>query len=87
MKRFALLTQDNCPNCERLKLMLAQPLRGQFDAHIDVLHRSGHPEEFMALAREYRVQATPALIDRQFGRTLTQTGSLGEVRAFLSAKD
>ncbi|MFC6618854.1 ribonucleotide-diphosphate reductase subunit beta [Deinococcus radiophilus] len=30
--RFVLLTQDNCPNCERLKLMLARPSRASSTA-------------------------------------------------------
>lgn len=31
-----LLTQDHCPNCERLGALLAKLLKGQFDAQIEV---------------------------------------------------
>lgn len=81
--RFVLLTQDNCPNCERLKLMLAKPLRGQFDDQIETLHREERSADFEALAAEYGVQSTPVLIDRERGEVLRNAGGLGEVKNFL----
>ncbi|WP_261665207.1 thioredoxin family protein [Deinococcus sp. Marseille-Q6407] len=83
--RFILLTQDHCPNCERLRLMLDKPLKGQFNDQIDVVHREQNTAEFEALTTEYGVQSTPALIDRERGAILRNTGGLGEVKNFLSS--
>lgn len=80
---FVLLTQDDCPNCERLKLMLEKPLRGQFDAQIEVIHRQQHAGAFAALTRSSGVMGTPALVHRASGRVLVNTAGLGEVRRFL----
>lgn len=84
MPMFTLLTQDECPNCERLKLMLKGPLKGQFDDQIRTVHRQSQPEEFEALTKQHSIQSVPALIDSQ-GRVLVKLGGLGEVRAFLQA--
>ncbi|GGO31612.1 thioredoxin [Deinococcus humi] len=83
---FVLLTQDDCPNCERLKLMLEKPLRGQFDSQIEVVHRQQHAAAFTALSESSGVQSTPVLIHRASGRVLVNTGGLGEVRGFLTAQ-
>lgn len=85
-KRFVMMTQDNCPNCERLKLMLEKPLKGQFSEQIETVHRREQPDRFEALVGEYHLQVTPALIDLQTGKALLNTGGLGEVKAFLSAE-
>jgi len=73
---FLLLTQGACPGCERLKKMLAGPLRGQFDSHIEVIHRQSAQERFDALS-------VPALIRVSDGTRAHDPGSLGAVRAFL----
>ena len=80
-----MLTQDACPDCERLKLMLDKPLRGQFAPLIRPVHRQGQPDEFESVVALYGVQKTPALIDTASGRVLLNTGGLGEVKAFLTA--
>lgn len=80
-----MLTQDACPDCERLKLMLDKPLRGQFAPLIRPVHRQGQPDEFESVVALYGVQKTPALIDTVSGRVLLNTGGLGEVKAFLTA--
>lgn len=79
---FILLTQDDCPNCERLKKMLSGPLKGQFDDQIEVIHRQSRLDDFTALAQAHRIQSAPALL-RRGGTLLLNTGGLGEVRAFL----
>ncbi|GGM16807.1 thioredoxin [Deinococcus aerophilus] len=84
---FVLLTQDHCPSCERLKLMLARPLKGQFDAQIEVVHRQQQPRAFAALTESSGVRSTPALIHRSTGRVLLNTGGLGQVRGFLLEQD
>lgn len=81
-KPFTLLTQDNCPNCDRLKLMLRGPLKGQFDSQIQTVHRQSQPEAFEALTAQHHIQSVPALIDAE-GRVMVNLGGLGEVKAFL----
>lgn len=80
---FLLLTQDACPGCERLKKMLAGPLKGDFDAQIEVVHRQSAPERFGALTEQFGVRSVPALIRRADGEQVRDAGSLGDVRAFL----
>ncbi|UBV43653.1 thioredoxin [Deinococcus taeanensis] len=81
---FVLFTQDQCPQCEMLKRMLALPLRGAFDEQIEVLHRQADPQAFEALADAHALARTPALLHRPTGRLLLDTGSLGAVKAFLT---
>lgn len=82
---FALLTQDDCPNCDRLKRMLAQPLKGQYDARVQVIHRQQQPDAFAALTAQHDLRATPALIHTPSGDVLRVPGGLGEVKAFFDA--
>ena len=84
MADFLLLTQDACPGCERLKRMLAGPLRGTFDGRIRAVHRQSDPEAFAALTAQYGVQSVPALIRVSDGEQARNVDGLGEVRAFLS---
>lgn len=80
---FILLTQDDCPQCERLKKMLTAPLKGQFDAHIKTIHRQQHPTEFKQLTETHAVRSVPAII-AQNGEVLRQTQNLSDVRSFLT---
>lgn len=80
---FALLTQDDCPSCERLKRMLAGPLRGAFTDRIELIHRQSVPDIFAQLVQAHGVQSVPALIHRPSGAVLRRTDGLGEVRQFL----
>ena len=82
---FVLLTQNDCPNCERLKMMLAKPLRGQFDDQILTVHRQHDADEFTALTAAHHIQTTPALLHLPSGRVLLNTGGLGEVQRFLAS--
>lgn len=83
-KPFLLLTQDNCPNCERLKKMLAGPLKGAFDDQIELVHRQSQPEEFGQWVTRYDLQSVPALIRLSDDVRMRDTGGLGEVKGFLS---
>lgn len=80
---FVMLTQDACPGCERLKKMLAGPLKGQFGSQIEVVHRQSDPETFEALSTQYGVRSVPALIRLSDQAQVRDPGSLGEVKAFL----
>lgn len=84
-KPFVLLTQDNCPNCDRLKKMLAGPLKSQFHDQIEVIHRQMMPEWFEELTAQHGVRSTPALIRVTDGAQVRDPGSLGEVKGFLQA--
>lgn len=81
---FVLLTQDDCPNCERLKRMLAGPLKGQFDDQIETVHRQRQPEGFDRWVSHYDLRSVPALIRLADGAQVRETGGLGEVKGFLS---
>ena len=80
---FVMLTQNDCPQCERLKLMLDKPLRGQFGSQIQTVHRQEQAEEFSALVEQHGIQTTPALLHLPTGRVLLNTSGLGEVKNFL----
>ena len=81
---FALLTQEHCPACDRLERMLAGPLRGQYAAQIEVVHRQQHPSAFEALAATHSLRATPALLHRPSGQVLAAPTGLGEVQRFFA---
>lgn len=80
---FVLLIQDACPECERMKKMLAGPLKGQFNDRIQFLHRQVDETRFLELSETHDIRTTPALVNAQSGEVLFRTG-LGEVRAFLN---
>lgn len=80
---FALLTKDQCPNCERLKMMLAGPLKGQFDHLIERVHKESDEERFAALAQAHGVSSAPALIRLADGARPRTLDGLGEVKRFL----
>lgn len=82
---FLLLTQDNCPRCERLQRMLEQPLRGKYASLITVIHRQRSPHVFAAFAHKYALKSTPVIIDLKCSRVLSKVESLEGVRMFLSA--
>jgi len=81
-KEFVLLTQDACSGCERLKKMLAGPLKGKFDTQIEVVHRQSVPERFAELTQAHQVQTLPALVHVS-GEVLRNPSGLGEVQRFL----
>lgn len=81
---FILLSQDDCPRCERLKAMLERPLRNKYQYDVTVVHRQREPELFSEVAARYGVRSTPVLIERSSGAVLVNTESLSTVNAFLS---
>ncbi len=81
--RFVILSQDDCPRCERLKMMLAQPLRGRYQGDLTVIHRQTQPELFKTLAEIYSVSSTPVIIHQASGKVLSAVESLLSVRTFL----
>lgn len=85
MKKFILMTQDNCPKCERLKLMLAKPMKGMYDDRIEIVHRQTNPEKFMELAAQFNVQATPTLISIADSASMTDISSGPKIAKFLDS--
>lgn len=83
---FVLLTQEDCPNCERLKKMLAGPLRGTFDGQIEVVHRQSDPDAFEEQTRLHGLQSVPVLIHRISGAALLGSQGLGEIKRFLQTE-
>lgn len=82
---FVLLSQDDCPRCERLKVLLESPLRGRYRDDITVVHRQSHPELFQTIAEAYGVKSTPVLIRQTGGEVLTDVSSISSVNMFLRA--
>ncbi|WP_205747040.1 thioredoxin [Deinococcus sp. KSM4-11] len=80
---YILLTQEACAECERLKRLLAGPLKGHYGDRITVIHRQEQPEAFAHLAEQYELRAAPALLHVASGRTQRGKFGLGEVRRFL----
>ena len=74
---FVLLTQNDCPNCDRLKMMLRGPLKGQFDDRIVTVHRQNDEAEFAALTAAHHIQTTPALLHLAVGPGAAQHGRAG----------
>lgn len=81
---FILLTQDDCPRCERLKAMLERPLRGHYRHAITSVHRQEQPELFYDRAETYGVRSTPVIIRLANGEVLRDVDSLSAVSAFLN---
>lgn len=81
--KYVMLTQDNCNNCERLKLLLAKPMKGEFDSIIDKVHRQSEPERFLALVREYQVATVPVLINLESKEVMTRFDNGLHVKRFL----
>ena len=84
MSDFILLTQDSCPMCERLKMMLRGPLKGEFDDRIEVVHLQSDEARFQELVAQHGIQKTPTLLHAESGRRLLNDQSLHEVKTFLT---
>lgn len=82
--RYKMLTQDNCPNCAKLKMMLEKPLKGKFDSVIEVVHRQENPEAFLAAVKENQVSSVPVIIDTETNEVLRDFSSGVKISAFLS---
>lgn len=85
MTKFIMLTQDNCNRCERLKLLLKKPLKGEFDEVIITVHRQDNPDEFLASVRKYQVGSTPVLINTETSEVMTNFDNGLQVRRFLQS--
>ncbi len=62
MKQAIILTKDNCPNCQNLKMFLKMALRDQYKDQLREVHQINQKDEFKALVDQHRIMATPAII-------------------------
>lgn len=60
-----LLTQDNCPKCENIKLLLQKAFNNKYQDDITVIHRQTNEAQFNDLAQKYQIRTTPALISSE----------------------
>ena len=62
MNQAIILTKDNCPNCQNLKMFLKMALRDQYKEHLREVHQTHQAEEFNQLVNAHQVMSTPAII-------------------------
>jgi glutaredoxin len=81
--KYVMLTQDNCPNCDRLKLLLAKPMKGEYDDKIEIVHRQQNPDEFLTFVKEYGVASTPVIINTEEKTVMNRFDSGVQLKKFL----
>lgn len=57
-----MLTQENCPECERLKKLLEIPLRGKYTHLVESVKREENEELFRELTAKHNLKTVPALV-------------------------
>lgn len=57
-----ILTQDNCKNCEMLKMFLKNGLGGSLDHKVEFVHKNEKPEEYAELVKTHNIMSTPFLV-------------------------
>lgn len=62
MNQAIILTKDNCPNCQNLKMFLKMALRDQYKENLREVHQVHQAEEFTKLVAAHQIMATPAII-------------------------
>jgi glutaredoxin len=62
MKQAIILTKDQCPNCQNLKMFLKMALRDRYQDQLREVHQTLQAEEFASLVNQHNIMATPALI-------------------------
>ncbi len=61
-----ILSQKNCAKCILLEEILNNYLKGEYNKNIEYISREDNYHEFMKLARNHGIMATPALIAGDF---------------------
>lgn len=59
-----ILTQPNCPNCDKLKMFLKFGLKGKYDNYIKEISKLEEPQTFTKLTQELEITTTPAIITK-----------------------
>jgi glutaredoxin-like protein NrdH len=62
MKQAIILTKDNCPNCQNLKMFLKMAMRDKYKENLREVHQTSQADEFKTLVDKHRIMATPAII-------------------------
>jgi glutaredoxin len=62
MAQAIILTKDQCPNCQNLKMFLKMALRDQYKDNLREVHQTHQAEEFASLVKTHTIMATPAII-------------------------
>lgn len=58
-----LLTKDNCPQCDRLKMALTRnPKTRDIFTKIKTVHEVDNTEEYWEIVKKFAIQSMPALI-------------------------
>lgn len=57
-----LVTQNNCPNCDKLKMFLKFGLKGKYDNYIKEVSKQNSENHFTQIIEHNDIQATPAII-------------------------
>ncbi len=57
-----LLTQDNCPKCDNVKMILDKAFQNKYSDNIQIVHRQTDEKLFMDLVNKHQIRSTPALI-------------------------
>ncbi|MEN9819725.1 MAG: putative glutaredoxin-like protein NrdH [Bacillota bacterium] len=65
MDKAIILTKDNCPNCQNLKMFLKMAMRDQYKDNLREVHQTQHAEEFAQLTKQHNIMSTPAMIYQQ----------------------
>jgi glutaredoxin len=62
MSQAIILTKDQCPNCQNLKMFLKMALRDQYQGNLREVHQTLQADEFKQLVDQHQIMSTPALI-------------------------
>lgn len=57
-----LLTKNDCPQCNQLKMFLKFGLNGKYDSDIEVVNKELNQERFDELTKQYNVLTLPTFI-------------------------
>jgi glutaredoxin len=62
MAQAIILTKDQCPNCQNLKMFLKMALRDKYKDNLREVHQTSQAEEFASLVKTHTIMSTPAII-------------------------
>ena len=80
-----LVTQNNCPNCDKLKMFLKFGLKGKYDNYIKEVSKQNSENHFAEIVENNGIQSTPAIIIGDMVLKDTQPSKVKEFLENLSA--
>ncbi|CCV63756.1 putative glutaredoxin-like protein NrdH [Alteracholeplasma palmae J233] len=57
-----MITKDNCPQCNKLKMFLKLALNNKYEKDILIVNRETNTKEYEELTSKYQVLTLPAMI-------------------------